>query len=78
MHWQVEQYLDGFEANLGVLTLSLQLKLNVKKGDFWAGVRFWLHLEASVRESFLEGNAGNEESVLKRNKRVMICSFVLK
>ena len=52
-------------ADLGVVLLGLQLKLNVEQGDAGVLVGLLLHLEAGVGEGLLEGDAGDEEGLLE-------------
>jgi len=48
--------LDILESHFGIVSLGLQLKLNVEEGNFWVCVGLGLHFKASVRESLLEGH----------------------
>jgi len=45
-----------FDPDLGVVLLSLELKLKLKNGDLWVLETFWLLLKSSIRECLFEAD----------------------
>ncbi|KAF3836929.1 hypothetical protein F7725_004393, partial [Dissostichus mawsoni] len=61
--WE-SSYLNIFDANLGVILLSLQLQLHVEQSNPWVVITFRLHLKPGVGESLLERNSRDHMGIL--------------